>query len=131
MNASRTGPPNAFTGSARLDSAFQSPAPARAAGSIVTFNPGARTAWHTHPLGQALIVTAGCGWLQQDGAAIQAIRPGDVVWIPPGARHWHGATPTTGMTHVAVTESLDGKAVDWMEPVVEDQYRKGPPMTAC
>ena len=93
-------------------------------GASVTFEPGARTAWHTHPLGQALIVTAGCGWVQREGGPIEEIRPGDVVWFSPGEEHWHGATPTTVMTHVAIQEKRDGKVVDWMEHVSDEQYRK-------
>ena len=99
------------------------PTPARALGASVTFEPGARTAWHTHPLGQTLIVTAGCGRVQRWGGPIEEIRPGDVVWIPPGEKHWHGATPTTAMTHIAIQEQLDGKAVDWMEQVSDEQYQ--------
>ena len=105
---------------------FQAPEPARTAGNSVTFEPGARTAWHTHPLGQTLIVTAGCGLVQRDGGPIEEIRPGDVVWFPPGEKHWHGATPTTAMTHIAIQESLDGKPVDWMEKVSDEQYRQFP-----
>jgi quercetin dioxygenase-like cupin family protein len=116
-----------FTGSVRVDSRFQRSDPARIAGGIVTFEPGARTAWHTHPLGQTLIVTAGAGLVQHLGGAIQEIKPGDVVWIPPGVKHWHGATATTGMTHIAIAEALDGKTVDWMEKVTDDQYRDTPP----
>ena len=93
-------------------------------GAIVTFEPGARTAWHTHPLGQTLIVAAGCGWAQRDGGPIEEIRPGDVVWFPPGEKHWHGATTTTAMTHIAIQEALNGKAVDWMEKVNDEQYRR-------
>ena len=93
-------------------------------GGSVTFEPGARTAWHTHPLGQTLIITAGLGWVQREGGAIEEVRAGDVVWFPPGLKHWHGATPTTAMTHIAVQESIDGKNVDWMEKVSDDQYRK-------
>lgn len=111
-----------FTGTVRIDPLFQANAPARAFGASVTFEPGARTAWHTHPLGQTLIVTAGCGWAQREGGPIEEIRPGDVVWFPPGEKHWHGATPTTAMTHVAIQEQLDGKVVDWMEKVRDDQY---------
>ena len=92
-------------------------------GASVTFEPGARTAWHTHPLGQTLIVTAGCGWVQRGGGPVEEIRPGDVVWFPPGEKHWHGATPTTAMTHIAIQETLDGKVVDWMEQVSDEQYR--------
>jgi len=113
-----------FTGSVRVDSRFQAEAPARIGGAIVTFEPGARTAWHTHPLGQTLIVTAGLGLVQQWGGPIQEIRPGDIVWIPPGVKHWHGATATNGMSHIALTEPLDGKAVEWMEQVSEEQYRR-------
>jgi quercetin dioxygenase-like cupin family protein len=111
-----------FTGTVRIDPQNSPPAPARALSASVTFEPGARTAWHTHPLGQTLIVTAGCGRTQRWGGPIEEIRPGDVVWIPPGEKHWHGATPTTAMTHFAIQEQLDGKAVDWMEHVSEEQY---------
>lgn len=113
-----------FTGSVRVDSRFQREAPARIGGAIVTFEPGARTAWHTHPLGQTLIVTAGVGLVQQWGRPAQEIRPGDVIWIPPGVKHWHGATRTNGMTHIAIAEALDGKSVDWMELVPDKQYPK-------
>ena len=112
-----------FTGTVRVDPLFEAPGPARVRGASVTFEPGARTAWHTHPLGQTLIVTAGCGRAQREGGPIEEIRPGDVVWIPPGEKHWHGAAPTTAMTHIAVQEALDGKAVDWMEKVTDEQYR--------
>jgi quercetin dioxygenase-like cupin family protein len=118
------GPPEYFTGTVRVDRLFTAPAPARVAGASVTFEPGARTAWHTHPLGQTLIVTAGCGWAQREGGPIEEIRPGDVVWFPPGEKHWHGATPTTAMTHIAIQESLNGKVVDWMEKVTGEQYRR-------
>ena len=111
-----------FTGSVRIDSRFQRPAPARIGGATVTFEPGARTAWHTHPLGQTLIVTAGCGRVQRDGGTIEEIRAGDIVWFQPGERHWHGAAPTTGMTHIAIAEMLDGKVVEWMEHVTDEQY---------
>jgi quercetin dioxygenase-like cupin family protein len=111
-----------FTGTVRIDPLFQAPAPARVQGASVTFEPGARTAWHTHPLGQTLIVTAGCGWVQHDGGPIEEIRPGDVVWFPPGEKHWHGATSTTAMTHIAIQEQLDGKTVDWLEKVSDEQY---------
>ena len=114
---SAKGPSDWFTGTVRIDPLFQATAPARAAGASVTFEPGARTAWHTHPVGQTLIVTAGCGWVQRDGEAIEEIRPGDVVWSPPGEKHWHGASPTTAMTHIAIQEGLEGKVVDWMEKV--------------
>ena len=116
------GPAEYFTGTVRVDPLFQPPAPARAFGASVTFEPGARTAWHTHPLGQILIVTAGCGRVQRWGGASEEIRPGDVVWIPPGEKHWHGAAATTAMTHVAIQEQLDGSAVDWMEHVTNEQY---------
>ena len=117
------GPAAWFTGAVRIDPLFAAPAPARAAGNAVTFEPGARTAWHTHPLGQVLIVTAGCGRVQREGSPIEEIRPGDVVWFEPGEKHWHGAGPTTAMTHIAIQEALDGHAVDWMEQVSEEQYR--------
>ena len=119
------GPADWFTGFVRLDPAFDSPEPARAVGVWVTFEPGARTAWHTHPLGQTLIVTAGCGWVQRQGGPIEEIRPGDVVWFEPGEKHWHGATGTTGMTHLAIQEKLDGKAVEWMEQVTDEEYAAG------
>ena len=117
------GPADWFTGSVRIDSPFNRTEPARVAGAIVTFEPGARTNWHTHPLGQTLIVTAGCGLAQRWGGPIEQIHPGDVLWIPPGEKHWHGATPTTAVTHVAIQEQLDGKAVDWLEKVSDEQYR--------
>lgn len=110
-----------FTGAVRIDPLFQANAPARAVGLSVTFEPGARTAWHTHPLGQTLIVTAGCGLAQRWGGPIEQIRPGDVVWFPPGEKHWHGATAATAMTHIAIQEQLDGKAVDWLEKVSEER----------
>jgi quercetin dioxygenase-like cupin family protein len=122
--ASVKGPDDWFTGTVRIDPLFQPNAPARTSGASVTFEPGARTAWHTHPLGQTLIVTAGCGWAQLEGGVVEEIRPGDVVWFPPGVRHWHGATPTTAMTHMAIQEALDGKVVDWMEKVSDEQYQK-------
>src|ERR1051326_8909244 len=112
-----------FTGSVRIDPLFQAAAPARAVGARVTFEAGARTAWHTHPLGQTIIVTAGIGRAQRWGGPVEEIRPGDVVWFPPGEKHWHGAGPTTGMTHIAVQEQLDGKTVEWMEQVSDEQYR--------
>ena len=117
------GPTEYFTGRVRIDPLFKAPAPARGFGASVTFEPGARTAWHTHPLGQTLIVTAGCGLVQRWGGPIEPIRPGDVVWFPPGEKHWHGATATTAMTHIAIVEELDGKTADWMEPVSDEQYR--------
>ena len=121
---SNKGPEDWFTGAVRIDALIQTEAPARIAGASVTFEPGARTAWHTHPLGQTLIVTAGCGWVQREGGPIEEIHPGDVVWFSPGERHWHGATPTTGMTHIAIQENLDGKVVDWQEKVTDAQYKK-------
>ncbi len=119
---SNKGPADYFTGMVRIDPLFQATDPARAAGNSVTFEPGARTAWHTHPLGQTLIVTAGCGRAQREGGPIEEIRPGDVVWFPPGQKHWHGAAPATAMTHIAIQEQLDGKAVEWMEKVTDEQY---------
>lgn len=113
-----------FTGTVRIDPLFQAPAPARVAGASVTFEPGARTAWHTHPLGQTLIVTTGYGWAQREGGPLEELHPGDVVWFPPGEKHWHGASPTTAMTHIAIQEMLDGRAVDWLEHVSDEQYRK-------
>ena len=121
QNSSR-GPADWFTGNVRIDQSFQGTDAARVSGAIVTFEPGARTAWHTHPLGQTLIVTAGCGWAQQEGSPVQEIRPGDVVWFAPGERHWHGGTPTAAVTHIAIAEKLDGKAVDWLEHVTDAQY---------
>jgi quercetin dioxygenase-like cupin family protein len=113
-----------FTGKVEVAPLFQAPEPARVAGASVTFEPGARTAWHTHPLGQTLIVTEGLGWAQCWGGPVEEIKPGDVVWFPPGEKHWHGATPTTRMTHIAVQEKSDGKLVEWMEQVSEEQYRR-------
>lgn len=112
-----------FTGTVRIDPLISAPAPARIAGASVTFEPGARTAWHTHPLGQTLIVIAGAGRAQRWGGLIEEIRPGDVVWIPPGEKHWHGASPMTAMTHIAIQEQVDGKAVEWMEKVSDEQYQ--------
>ena len=122
--ASTKGPADWFTGSVRVDPLFQAPEPAFVAGAHVTFEPGARTAWHTHPLGQTLLVTSGMGWVQRAGGGIEEIRPGDVVWFEPAEKHWHGATSTTGMTHIAIQEKLDGKVVDWMEHVTDDEYFK-------
>ena len=119
---SQKGPQEYFTGNVRIDSPFQANAPARASGAIVTFEPGSRTAWHRHPLGQTLIVTAGCGWVQSEGQPKVEIRPGDIVWCPPNERHWHGGTATTAMSHVAIAEALDGKVVEWMEKVSDEQY---------
>ncbi|CAD5256107.1 MULTISPECIES: cupin domain-containing protein [unclassified Imperialibacter] len=113
-----------FTGEVRVDPLFQAVAPARVAGASVTFEPGARTAWHTHPLGQTLIITFGCGWVQKEGGPVEEVRPGDVIWFAPGEKHWHGATATTAMAHIAVHEQLNGKAVDWMEKVTEEQYQR-------
>ena len=118
------GPADWFTGTVRIDPLFDAPEPARVSGALVTFEPGARTAWHTHPLGQTLIVTAGCGWVQRDGGPVEEIRPGDVVWFAPGEKHWHGASATTAMSHMAVQEKFDGSPVDWMEQVTDEQYRR-------
>ena len=128
-NGSQTsakGPSEYFTGAVRVDMPFSGAQPARVSGATVTFEPGARTAWHTHPLGQTLIVTAGCGRVQLWAEPVEEIRPGDVVWIPPGEKHWHGASPSTAMTHVAIAENLDGKVVDWMEHVSDEQYLIAP-----
>jgi quercetin dioxygenase-like cupin family protein len=119
---SRKGPAEYFTGTVRIDPLFEAADPARAVGTSVTFEPGARTAWHTHPLGQTLIVTGGGGRIQRWGEPIEEIRPGDVIWFPPGEKHWHGASATTAMTHIAIQERLDGKTVDWMEKVSDEQY---------
>ena len=116
------GPSEYFTGTVRIDPLFEAPDPARVVGASVTFEPGARTAWHTHPLGQTLIVTAGYGRVQRWGGPIEDIRPGDVIWFEPAEKHWHGATPTTAVTYIAIQEQLDGKAVDWMELVSDEQY---------
>src|SRR5512144_1825086 len=123
---SANGPADWFPGSVRIDSPFQRNAPARVGGAIVTFEPGARTAWHTHPLGQTLIVTFGRGRVQREGGPIEDIHAGDVVWFEPGERHWHGASPTTAMTHIAIAEMLDGKVVEWMEHVTDEQYGRCP-----
>jgi quercetin dioxygenase-like cupin family protein len=120
--ASTKGPADYFTGVVRIDAPFQASAPARVSGATVTFEPGARTAWHTHPLGQTLIVTFGCGRVQREGGPIEEIRAGDIVWFSSGEKHWHGAAPTTAMTHIAIAESLDGKVVEWMEKVSDEQY---------
>jgi quercetin dioxygenase-like cupin family protein len=117
------GPAEYFTGAVRIDPLFEAPEPARVFGASVTFEAGARTAWHTHPLGQELIVTSGLGWAQRWGGPKEEIRPGDVIWFPPGEKHWHGATATTAMTHIAIVERLNGKSADWMEKVSDDQYR--------
>jgi quercetin dioxygenase-like cupin family protein len=117
------GPAEYFTGTVRIDPLFTAPAPARVVSASVTFEPGARTAWHAHPLGQALIVTAGAGRAQSWGGPVEEIRPGDVVWFPPGEKHWHGASPTTSITHIAIQEQLDGKTAEWMEQVSDEQYQ--------
>jgi quercetin dioxygenase-like cupin family protein len=120
------GPAEYFTGTVRLDPLIEAPEPARVRGAHVTFEPGARTAWHTHPLGQTLIVTSGLGWAQRDGGPIEEIRPGDVVWFSPGEKHWHGASAKTAMSHIAIQEALNGSPVDWMEKVSDEQYQRGP-----
>ena len=119
------GPEDWFTGSVRIDSLFAANVARRAAAAAVTFEPGARTAWHTQPLGQTLIVTAGCGWVQREGGFIEEIHPGDVIWFEPNEKHWHGATATNGMTHIAIQENLNGKVVEWMEKVSDEEYRLG------
>ena len=123
MQPSRAGQADLFSGAVRIDPLVSMHAPSRVAASYVTFEPGARTAWHTHPLGQTLIITAGLGWVQRQGGLIEEVRPGDVVWFMPGEKHWHGATPTTAMTHLAIQEALNGKTVDWLEKVSDEQYR--------
>jgi quercetin dioxygenase-like cupin family protein len=120
---SSKGPEHYFTGTVRIDPLFDAPDPARVLGASVTFEPGARTAWHTHPRGQTLIVTAGCGWAQRWGGPVEEIRPGDVVWFPPDEKHWHGATVTTAVTHIAIVEKANGESADWMEQVTDKQYR--------
>jgi quercetin dioxygenase-like cupin family protein len=122
---SRKGPAEWFTGTVRMDPLFQPPSPARVSGALVTFEPGARTAWHTHPLGQTLLIVSGFGWVQREGGAIEDVRPGDVVWFPPNVKHWHGASPTNAMSHIAIQESLNGSPVTWMEHVADEQYRVG------
>jgi len=122
--SSAKGPAEYFTGTVRIDPLFEAADPARARGASVTFEPGARTAWHTHPLGQTLIVTSGVGRVQKGGAPVEEIRPGDVVWFEPGEKHWHGAGPTVAMAHIAIQEALDGKVVDWLEKVSDDQYNE-------
>ena len=119
---SAKGPADYFTGTVRIDAPFKTTEPARASGATVTFEPGARTAWHTHPLGQTLLVLSGFGRVQREGGPIEEIRPGDIVWFPPGEKHWHGASPTTAMSHVAIAEAQDGKVVDWLEHVTDEQY---------
>jgi quercetin dioxygenase-like cupin family protein len=119
---SAKGPADWFTGAVRIDAPFKGSDAARVSGARVTFEPGARTAWHTHPLGQTLIVTAGCGRAQREGGPIEQIQPGDIVWFAPGEKHWHGAAPTTAMTHIAIAEILDGNVVEWMEKVTDEEY---------
>jgi quercetin dioxygenase-like cupin family protein len=121
---SRKAPAEYFTGAVRIDPLFQAPEPARATAGCVTFEPSARTAWHTHPLGQTLVIMSGLGWVQREGGPIEEVRPGDVVWFPPGLKHWHGASPTNAMTHIAVQETLNGRNVDWLEKVSDEQYRR-------
>lgn len=121
---SSKGLPEYFTGPVRIDPLFQAEEPSRIVVANVTFEPGARTAWHTHPLGQTLIITAGCGWVQRWGDPIEEVRPGDVVWFPPGEKHWHGASATTAMTHIAIVEHFEGRNADWMEEVSDEQYRR-------
>ena len=120
---SAKGPADYFTGTVRIDAPFSATAPARVGGATVTFEPGARTAWHTHPLGQTLIVLAGSGRAQREGGPVEEIRAGDIIWFEPGEKHWHGACATTAMTHIAIAEALDGKVVDWMEKVTDEQYQ--------
>jgi quercetin dioxygenase-like cupin family protein len=117
-------PPESFTGTVRRDPLIQSEAPGRTSVGMVTFEPGARTAWHTHPAGQILIITAGCGWVRREGGPREQVTPGDAVWIPAGEKHWHGATATTAVTHIAVTESVNGSAVEWMEHVSDENYNR-------
>jgi quercetin dioxygenase-like cupin family protein len=124
LQPSSVGSSENFTGSVRVDDRFKGSGLARISGATVTFEPGSRTAWHTHPLGQTLIVTAGAGRVQRWDGPVQEIRPGDIVWIPPGVKHWHGASPTVGMSHIAFSEALDGKTVEWMEHVSDAQYRR-------
>lgn len=121
---SAKGPEEYFTGAVRIDRHFTATEPGRSSAASVTFEPGARTAWHTHPLGQAILITSGCGWVQREGGPVEEVHPGDTVWFPAGEKHWHGATPTNGMTHIAITEALEGKAVNWLEKVTDDQYQR-------
>jgi quercetin dioxygenase-like cupin family protein len=121
---SAKGPPEWFTGTVRIDPLFSPPAPSQVSGALATFEPGARTAWHTHPAGQTLVVTSGLGWAQREGGPVEEIRPGDVVWFPPDEKHWHGASPTAAMSHMAVQEKRNGSAVTWMEHVTDEQYRR-------
>ncbi|QYY35040.1 cupin domain-containing protein [Ruficoccus sp. ZRK36] len=122
--SSIAGPADWFTGEVRIDPLFKTDKPARGQGASVTFEPGARTAWHTHPLGQTLIITSGSGWVQEEGGPIEEVHPGDVIWFPPEVKHWHGAAPTTGMSHIAIQEELNGEVVEWMEHVSDEQYQK-------
>lgn len=117
------GSPDYFTGRVRIENPFRTEPPSTVQGARVTFEPGARTAWHTHPRGQTLVVVSGVGWIQRDGGPVEEIRPGDTVWFPAGQRHWHGASATVGMSHIALQEAEDGKVVDWLEQVSDDQYR--------
>ena len=121
---SMVGPADWFTGNVRIDALFPADGGRRSGGGTVTFEPGARTRWHTHPAGQTIVITQGLGWVQRDGGHIEEVRPGDVVFFEPGEKHWHGASPAIGMVHIAITETVDGKAVEWLEPVTDDQYRK-------
>ena len=121
---SKQGPEQYFTGTVRIDAPFKAEEPGRVEGAHVTFEPGARTAWHTHLLGQTLVVTAGIGWVQREGGPVEEIRPGDVVWFAAGEKHWHGATATTAVTHLAIVENLDGRNTDWLEKVSDEQYRR-------
>jgi quercetin dioxygenase-like cupin family protein len=121
---SAKGPASTFTGTVRVDPMFPATAPSRVSAGHVTFEPAARSNWHTHPLGQTLVITSGLGWVQREGGPIEEVRPGDIVWFPPGLKHWHGASPTTAMTHIAIQEAVDGKAVDWLEPVTDEQFRR-------
>jgi quercetin dioxygenase-like cupin family protein len=121
---SAKGPVDWFTGAVRIDPLFDANDARRAASALVTFEPGARTAWHTHPLGQTLIIISGCGWIQKHGGPIEEVHPGDVVWFEPNEKHWHGATATNGMSHIAIQENLNGKVVDWMEKVADEQYNR-------
>jgi len=118
------GPAEYFTGTVRVDPMFPATAPSRVSGGHVTFEPGARSNWHTHPLGQTLVITSGFGWVQREGGPIEEVRPGDIIWFPPGLKHWHGATPGTALTHFAIQEALGGKNVDWLEKVSDEQYRR-------
>ena len=118
------GPSEYFTGTVRIDPLFNPPEPARVAMALVTFEPGARTAWHTHPLGQTIIITAGSGWVQREGGLIEEVSQGDVVWFPPGEKHWHGATASVAMSHIAIQEKLNGSPVDWMEQVTDEEYNR-------